>query len=203
MRTIQFTSVCILLFSCYIIAGIKDTTKKTFNSFTLALALPLSNTEAETIPLSNVKKLKPGWEAEWAFFGKPFTEKDNLISGLAFGGKISYSSWRRDSTLTPITFLGVQGITRFFTPPIIKPLDIFAQVGAGWFLGEYSFTDADTVDWSKPDFIPVVRNGQNCIGFHFGAGVDIDVVEILPLVTVVMTKKETCIWFTLNLGMTF
>jgi hypothetical protein len=203
MRTLQFTGVCILMLSFYSFAGIKDTTKNTYNSFTFGPALPLSNTAAMTIPKTNMKNLKPGWEAGWTFFGKPLHEMENALSGIALGGKVSYSSWRRDSTYTPVTFLGVEGLLRYYTPPIIRPFDVFAQVGAGWYIGEYSFTEADTVDWGKPKDIPVVRDGQNCLGFDFGAGVDIDIVEILPLVRVVMTKKELCIWFSLNLGMTF
>jgi len=206
MRALKFAAVCILLLSFYSFARAKDETKTTFNSFKLGPALPLGNSSAITSSDSldpNMKKLKPGWEASWTFFGKPFLKNENVLSGLAFGGKISYSSWRRDSTLTPVTFLGVQGIARYYIPPIVRPLDIFAEVGAGWFLGEYGFSDADSVDWNMPDYDPVIKRGQNCLGINFGAGADIDVVEILPLVTVVATKKDLSIWFSLNLGMTF
>lgn len=208
MRALNVTGVFVVLLSFYSFAGVKEGTKTTFNSFTLGPAVPVSNTEAMTNPTEvspepNLKKLKPGWEAGWTFFGKPFLELENALSGLAIGGKISYSSWRRDSTYTPVSFLGVQGIARYYIPTVIKPLDIFAQAGAGWFTGEYSFTDADTVDWGKPPTNPIVRNAQHCVGFNVGAGVDIDVVEILPLVMIVKTEKELCIWFSCNLGMTF
>ena len=203
MKTLRFTGVCFLLLSFYSFVGVKDTAKSTYNSFTLGPALPLSDNAAPTIPATNIKELLPGWEAGWTFFGKPFHKKENALSGMAFGGKISYSSWRRDSTYTPVSFLGVQGIMRYYTPTLIKPLAVFAQAGAGWFTGEYSFTDPDTVDWGRPSDTPVVRDGQHCIGVHAGVGVDIDVVEILPLVMVLKTKRELCIWLSLNLGMTF
>lgn len=202
MRALKMTT-CILLLSLFSHAGLRDNTKSTFNSFTIGPAFPLNNTSAPTIPATNMKELKTGWEAGWTFFGKPFLKKKSALSDFSFGGKASYSSWRRDSTLTSVTFLGVQGIVRYYMPPIIKPLDIFAQTGGGWFLGEYGFSDADTVDWTLPDFDPVVTKGQNCAGFHIGAGVNIDVVEILPAVTIVATKNDLSIWFALNLGMIF
>ncbi len=203
MKALWITGLSILVLFLYSSAGVMDDTKKTFNSFTGGLALPISKTSAITIPLTNIRKLQPGWEVGWTFFGKPFTELENGWSGLAFGGKVSYSRWKRDSTLTPITFLGTQGIVRYYLPLSSKPLEIFTQIGGGWFIGEHGFTDPDTVDWSEAKNDPVVVTSQNCFGFDIGVGVNIDVVEILPVVTFVATKNDLSIWLALNLGMTF
>ena len=203
MRALKFTGVSILLLSFYTFAGLKDTTKSTFHSFTGGLALPLSNTSVPTISATNYKKLKPGWEFGWTFFGKPFKKFDNALSGLSFGGKVGYSRWKRDSTWTQVTFLGVRGIVRYYLPRSLKPLGVFAQAGGGWFTGEYGFSDPDTVDWSDPDFDPVVTRGQNCFGFDLGVGVDVDIFEILPIITFVKTENDLSIWLSLNLGMTF
>jgi hypothetical protein len=203
MKALKITGLSVVLLFFYSFAGLKDTTKATYNSFSVGPAYPIGNTAAPTIPVTNLKKLHNGWDATWTFFGKPFLENYNVLSGVAFGGKVSYSRWERDSTFTPVTFLSVQGIVRYYTPRFIGPLDFFGQVGGGWFLGEYGFTDPDTVDWNHPDFEPIVHKGQNCLGVHFGVGVNADVVEVMPVLTIVATKRKLSTWLSLNVGMTF
>jgi len=205
MRALTTSGICVMVWCFFSFAGLKDTAKTTLNSFTVGPAYPIGNTEAPTIPVTNLKRLHNGWDAGWTFFGKPFLEYENGLSGLAFGGKASYSRWERDSTLTPVTFLGVQGIVRYYTPRFIKPIDFYGQVGGGWFLGEYGFTDPDTVDWAHPDptFKVVVHEGRNSFGIHFGIGVNADIVEVMPVVTVVATKRKLSTWLSLNVGLTF
>jgi hypothetical protein len=200
MKALKIAGLSVLLLSFYSFAGLKEETKTTYHIFSVGPAYPIGNTEAPTIPVTNLKKLHNGWDADWTFFGKPFLGTG--LSGLAFGGKISYSRWVRDSTFTPVTFLGVHGIARYYMPSYIKPLNFFGQIGGGWFIGEYAFTDPDTVDWNHPQFDPVVKKSQNSFGMHFGIGVNADVVEIMPVVTIVATKKPS-IWWSLNVGMTF
>ncbi len=208
MKVLKLSSLCVLLLCFFADA------KNTFHSFYLGPAFPLSNTSAftdeafseeiqEIVP--NYKELKTGWDAGWTFFGKPLTKFDNALSGLGFGGKISYSRWVRDSTLTPITFLGVQGILRYYTPPFIKPFNLFAQAGAGMFIGEYGFSDPDTLDLN---YIPakaemIVVEGKKNLGMHFGIGIGWDVIEIFPVVTMVFTKPETSVWLSINAAVTF
>jgi hypothetical protein len=200
MKTLKITGLFALSLFFYSFAGLKDETKTTYHSFSIGPAYTIGNTEAPTIPVTNLKKLHNGWDADWTFFGKPFLGTG--LSGLAFGGKISYSRWVRDSTFTPVTFLGVQGILRYYMPRFINPLNFFGQVGGGWFTGEYGFTDPDTVVWDPTDFQPRVKKGQNCFGVHFGVGVNADVVEIMPVFTIVATQKLSA-WLSLNVGMTF
>jgi hypothetical protein len=47
-----------------------------------------------------------------------------------------------------------------------------------------------------------VKKGRNCFGVHFGVGVNADVVEIMPVITIVVTRKLSA-WLSLNAGMTF
>lgn len=112
MKVLKLSSLCVLLLCFFADA------KNTFHSFYLGPAFPLSNTSAftdeafseeiqEIVP--NYKELKTGWDAGWTFFGKPLTKFDNALSGLGFGGKISYSRWVRDSTLTPNYFFRSPG----------------------------------------------------------------------------------------------
>jgi len=217
MRTLKCTGAVVLLLSISSFAGLSgksgNDSKATFNSFTVGPALPIGGTAVmtrpETDPPANpptdplMRSLKSGWEAGWTFFGKPFLSSDNALSGLAFGGKVSYSRWNRDSTWTPVTILGVQGIVRYYIPPVIKQVDLFGQAGAGWFIGEYGFFDPDTLDRSSATQERIVTKGQNWLGVHFGVGMNADVVEVLPVITVVATKSKLSTWLSLNLGMTF
>jgi hypothetical protein len=200
MKALKIAGLSIVLLSLCSFAGPTNESKTTFHSFFVGPANPLGNTEAPTIPVTNLKKLHNGWDAGWTFFGKPFLGTG--LSGLALGGKISYSRWLRDSTFTPVTFLGVQGIARYYMPRFINPLKLFGQVGGGWFVGEYAFADPDTIDWNHPQFNPVVIKSQNCFGMHFGIGIDADVVEIMPVITIVATRKLST-WLSLNVGMIF
>jgi hypothetical protein len=175
--------------------------KNTFSSFTLAPAYPVSSRNAETP--TGPKALANGWEAGWTFFGKPFAAFKNGISPLAFGGKISYSRWLRDSTATPVTFLGTEVITRYYLPRFIKPVETFLEGGAGMFIGEYAFTSVDTMAWSPQPVESVVFEGKKNFGFHIGIGLDWDVVEVLPVLTFVNSKDGMSIWLAINAGMTF
>lgn len=209
MRALQFTGAVILLLSFFTFAQSDENVKSVYHSFTVGPALPLTNTSVMTNPDTTpgadpmMRELKSGWNVAWTFFKKPFTAFDNALSGLAFGGKISYSRWERDSTYTPVTFLGVEGITRFYIPKIVEPVDFFAQAGAGWFLGEYGFSDPDTVDWDIWTSTPILQEGLSSFGVHFGVGVNADVVEVMPVVTVVATRRSLSAWVALNLGMVF
>jgi hypothetical protein len=202
MRALTNTGICVFLLSFCAFAGMKES-KKNRHSFTVGPALPISDNSAKTIPDSNYKNLKLGWDGSWTFTGKPFDSFDNVISGIGLGGKVSYSRWERDSTLTPVAFLGIQGIVRYSLPLKVEFLDIFAQAGGGLFMGEYGFTDPDTVDWTKPDFAPKVKTTQYCPGFNLGAGIDFFIVELMPLITMVFTKNDVSTWLSLNLGITF
>jgi hypothetical protein len=183
----------------------KEGTKKTRHSFAIGPAIPLSNNSVSTVPSTNYKELKIGWDGSWTFVGDPFYKFENALSGLGFGGKVSYSMWERDSTLHPVTFLGVQGILRYYLPLPTKNLNVFAQVGGGMFVGECGFSDPDTVDWKEASssFSPVIKSTQYCPGFNFGAGIDLFVVELMPNITMVFTKNDVSAWLSLNLGMTF
>jgi hypothetical protein len=203
MRALTNTGMCVILLSFCAFAGMKEGTKKTRHSFTVGPALPLTNTSVSTIPDSNYKELQLGWEGSWTFTANPFYKSENGLSGLGFGGKVSYSMWERDSTLHPVTFLGAQGIVRYYLPLPTQNLDVFAQVGGGMFVGECGFSDADTVDWKRSSFDPIIKTTQYCPGFNFGAGIDLFVVELMPVITMVFTKNDVSAWLSLNLGMTF
>ena len=200
MKTLLTTGVSILFLSCFSYA------KNTGHSFKLGVAVPLTNTSVMTIPDDanpNPKSLGPGWEFGWTFFGKPFHASGTALNGLAFGGTIRYSRWVRDSTYTPVTFLGVEALSRFYLP-IELPVQMFAQIGGGMFIGEYAFSDPDTIDGTFPpgtDQIKVTE-GKKSPGMNFGVGFNWDVIEIVPLITVVFTDKPSA-WFSLNAGMVF
>ncbi|MBN1307151.1 MAG: hypothetical protein JXA18_04490 [Chitinispirillaceae bacterium] len=201
MRAFSGAAMCVVLLSCFSHA------KSTFSSFSWALALPVGNTSAMTLPYTNWKRLDVGWDAGMTFFGKPFLKLDNASSDLALGGKISYSRWKRDSTLTPVTFLGMQGILRYFIPsqylpPMIEPFDLFAQAGGGLFIGEYGFTSPDTTDWSQPPAEVKVTEGKKYFGMNVGVGINWNVIEIMPVVTMVFTNKPS-MWLSISAGMTF
>lgn len=195
MRALKFVMVSVLLVSVFADA------KNAFSSFSVGPALPVSNSSAPTTPLTNFKKLGTGWDAGMTLFGNPLTD-DATLSGALIGGKISYSRWLRDSTLTPVTFLGVQGVVRYYTPPVISPFNLFAQTGAGLFIGEYGFADPDTIDGSQPENEIKVTPGKKSLGGHIGFGINWDVVEILPVLTLVFTNKLSA-WLSINAAVTF
>jgi hypothetical protein len=171
--------------------------KNTYSVFSIGRALPTSS--AATTPTGD-KKLDKGWEGGWTFFGLPFA-KSSALSGLAFGGKISYDSWKRDSTMSALNFLGTQGIMRFFIP--IKPLDLFVQAGAGMFIGEHGFTDPDTLKGFPPPTERIVTKGNKYTGISLNIGIDWDIIEVTPGWTMVFTKGNPSAWFSLNAAMKF
>ncbi len=193
MRALKIASLCCVVLCCSANAG------NTYSSFSVGLAIPATSTSALT--KTGEKSTGSGWDGSWTFFGKPFPNADNLLSGLVFGGKISYSRWVRDSTYTPITFLGTQGIARLYSPPIIRPFDLFCQVGGGMFIGEYGFSDHDTLDSGQPT--DQIIQGKKNIGFHLGIGIDWDVIEFLPIFTMILTKDRASAWLSFNAGMKF
>ena len=200
MRTLITAGLFVVVLSCFSYA------KNTFHSFTLGAAVPLSSTSAMTIPDaadSNPKSLGSGWEFGWTFFGKPFQEKEGILSGLAFGGKVSYSRWVRDSTYTPVTFLGIQALSRYYLS-LDLPFNLFAQAGGGLFIGEYAFSDPDTIDGTLPPGTDQIKitEGKKSFGMNAGFGFNWDVIEIVPLVTIVFTDKLSA-WFSINAGMVF
>lgn len=213
MRILKCTGAILLLVVVSSFAGIfgrsGDDAKSTYTSFTVAPAFPLGSgqvvTNPDPSPTANpmLRGLHNGWEAAWTFFGKPFLGFDNALSGAAFGGKVSYCRWNRDSTWTPVTILGVQGIARYYLPPLVKPVDFFTQAGGGWFIGEYGFFDQDTIDWGNATRDRVVKLGQNWLGVHLGVGMNADVVEVMPVITIVATRSKLSTWLSLNIGMTF
>ena len=203
MKAFTNTGMCVVLLSFCIFAGMDGGTKKIRHSFTVGPARPLSNTSVSTIPDTNYKELKLGWDGSWTFIGNPFYKADNALSGLGFGGKVSYSMWERDSTLHPVTFLGLQGIARYYLPFNIRHLDIFGQVGGGLFFGESGFSDPDTLDWNESSFTPVIKTTQYWTGINFGVGIDLFVVELMPIMNMVFTKNDVSVWLSLNFGMTF
>ena len=182
--------------------------KNTYSAFSLGLAMPASPSGAQTSTdpaMPNEKKLGNGWDAGWTFFGLPFSESGPALSGLAFGGKISYSRWVRDSTRKELTFLGTQGIVRYYTPLNIKPFDLFVQAGCGMFIGEHGFTDPDTIP-PVPAPSPVdriVTEGIKNMGVSFNIGLDWDIMEITPGLTMVLTKGKTSAWLSISLAAKF
>ncbi len=193
MTKLKIAGICGLVFYCCTWAG------NTYSSFSVGLALPVTSTSVKTG--TTEKKAGPGWDGAWTFFGKPFANSESIWSGLAFGGKISYSRWVRDSTYTVLSFVGAQGLARFYAPPVIKPFDLFGQVGGGLFVGEYGFGDDDTLVLKHPTDQTV--QGKKNIGIHFGIGIDWDVIEFMPMITMVLTKDRASAWLSVNAGMKF
>ncbi len=174
--------------------------KNTYSAFSAGLAMPTSS--AAQTPTGE-KELKPGWEAGWTFFGLPLKESWNALSGLAFGGKISFNRWVRDSTWKDLYFLGTQGIVRYYLPLNLNKLGIFGQTGVGMFIGEHGFSDADTLDRNQFPTPPIVFKGIKNIGFSFNVGINYDVLEFTPGITMVFTKEKTSTWFSLNAAAKF
>jgi len=174
----------------------------TYSAYSLGFAPPLSPA-AKTLGAD--KKLGMGWDAGWTFFGLPFSKSGPVLSGLAFGGKINYSRWVRDSTRKETTFLGTQGIVRYYTPFNVKPFDLFLQAGGGMFIGEHGFTDPDTIP-PVPAPSPVERivtKGIKSLGVSFNIGLDWDVLECTPGLTMVFTKGKPSTWLSINAAAKF
>jgi hypothetical protein len=174
--------------------------ENTYSVFSFGAALPLSS--AASTP-SGDKKLGLGWDAGWTFFGLPFTNSGSLLSGLSFGGQISYSRWVRDSTLSETTFLGTQGIVRYYVPPFIKPFDLFVQAGCGMFIGERGFAGPDTLNHASAPTDVVVTEGKINTGVSLNIGIDWDVIEFIPGMTIVYTKGKSSVWYSFDAAMKF
>jgi hypothetical protein len=201
MRSFKLACICLVavLFTVH--------AKNTYSVFSLGLAVPTSS----AAPMYDLdynyvgdKNLKPGWEGGLTFFGLPFTKLENALSGLALGGKINFCRWERDSTLKELTFLGTQGIVRYYLPLLkIKPFDLFAQIGCGMFIGEHGFADHDSIPASpKPNDLKVTE-GQKDLGVSFNIGIDWDVIEFTPGMTMVLTSDKPSMWFSLNAAAKF
>lgn len=198
MKTLTTSCILVLFLICL------SDAKETFHSFSIGLASPInSSAPTSTNPdTPNEKTLKLGWDAGWTFFGKPFLKYDNAIAGLSFGGKISFSRWVRDSTLTGINFLGTQLISRYYLPMPNKQIGIFVQGGAGFFIGEHGFKDPDTLNVGLPPSVVQVTKGKWYGGYSLAAGFNWDIFEIVPSITIVGTKI-TSSWFAINAAVTF
>jgi len=198
------TKVCFFVLALLFAAHAKNT----YSVFSLGAALPVSPSAAQTSTdpaLPSEKKLGKGWDAGWTFFGFPFSGSGRALSGLALGGKINYCRWTRDSTRKELYFLGTQGIVRYFAPLNIKPFDLFIQTGCGMFIGEHGFADPDTIP-PVPAPSPVnliVTEGIKNLGISFSLGLDWDIIEFMPGVTVVYTKSKPSAWLSINAAAKF
>ncbi|MGA2507634.1 MAG: hypothetical protein ABSF80_09180 [Chitinispirillaceae bacterium] len=177
--------------------------KNTYTVFSLGPAWPVSGSAAPVDTMGDTKKLGPGWNGSWTFFGLPFSKSGTALSGLGFGGKISYGRWERDSTFTEINFLGTQAIVRYYVPLTIKPFDLFVQAGGGMFIGYHGFTDPDTLNLQYPPTTIQVTKGIKNTGVSFNIGMDWDVIELSPGMTMVFTKRKTSAWFEIDAAMKF
>jgi hypothetical protein len=199
-----FTRVCFLVMALQLVVHAKNT----YSAFSLGCAIPASPTGAQTSTdpaLPDEKKLGMGWDAGWTFFGFPFSESGPALSGLALGGKINYNRWVRDSTRKELTFLGTQGIVRYNMPFDIKPFDLFVQAGCGMFIGEHGFADPDTIP-PVPAPSPVERvvsEGIKNLGVSFNIGIDWDVLEFTPGLTMVFTKGKPSTWLSISAAAKF
>jgi hypothetical protein len=194
MRAFMMVCFCVAVVACVAQA------KNTYSAFSLGSALPMSS--SAPTPTGD-KMLGAGWEAGWTFFGLPFAQSESALSGLAFGGKISYDRWLRDSTMKELTILGTQVIVRYYAPLKIKPFDLFVQGGLGMFIGEHGFADPDTVKGWPPPFNLIVTEGKKNTGLSFNVGMDWDVLEISPGLTIVFTKEKSSAWLSINAAMKF
>jgi hypothetical protein len=194
-----FKMVCIGVAAITFVAHAKNT----YSVFSLGPALPISGSAAKVDTMGGAKELGTGWNGAWTFFGLPFSKSGTALSGLAFGGKISYSRWVRDSTLTQVFFLGTQGIVRYYVPPVINPFDLFVQAGWGMLIGPRSFTDPDTLDYNfQPNPFLLIEGIKKCAA-SFNIGIDWDVIEVSPGITVVFTSSKPSVWFSIDGGMKF
>ena len=206
MRAFKLICICIAVLSSVVQA------KNTYSVLSLGLAVPMSSA-AQIWGVDDTggqvyfgdRTLKPGWEGAMTFFGLPFTKSESALSGLAFGGKISYNRWTRDSTMQECTFLGTQGIVRYYLPVKINRFEFFGQVGGGMFIGENGFNDLDSVPAAPPPSgnNKIITEGQKNFGASFNIGIDWDVIEFSPGVTVVFTRGKPSMWFSLNAAAKF
>jgi len=176
--------------------------KNTYSVFSVGLALPMSSS-AMTDTLGGTKNLKNGWDGGWTFFGLPFTKSGGALSGLAFGGKISYSRWMRDSTWKELTFLGTQGIVRYYLPLNLNRFSFFGQAGIGMFIGEHGFNDPDTLNRAQFPTPALIIEGEKNTGLTINLGMDWDVMEVTPCMTIVLTKGKPSAWFSLSAAAKF
>ena len=194
-----FRMICFCAAALTFVAHAKDA----YSVFSIGPAWPLSGSAAKVDTMGNTKALGTGWNGAWTFFGYPFTKSETALSALAFGGKISYGRWARDSTYSEINFLGTQIIARYTVPPMIKPFDLFIQAGFGMFIGYHGFSDPDTLNTSSNPPNILVTKGQTTTGVSFNIGIDWDVIEISPGITVVLTKDNSSAWFEIDAAMKF
>jgi|WetSurMetagenome_2_1015567.scaffolds.fasta_scaffold174530_2 hypothetical protein len=195
-----FKAVCMCAAAITFVAHAE---KNTYSVISLGPALPISSSAARVNSSGETKKFGTGWGAGWTFLGFPFAKYESTLSGLAFGGKISYNRWVRDSTLTQVFFLGTQAIVRYNLPPMIKPFNLFVQAGWGMFIGPRSFTSADTLDYNFQPSPLVPIDGMKKCGASFIAGMDWDVFEIAPEIVMVFTRGKPSAWFSINAAMKF
>ena len=194
MRACKMVCLCVALLACGAHA------KNTYSAFSVGLALPMASS---ALTPTGGKHLDIGWDGAWTFFGLPFTRSENALSGIAFGGKINYSRWTRDSTLKELYMLGTQGIVRYYVPVKLKPFDLFAQLGGGMFIGEHGFTDPDTIPAGSPPPERLVTEGVKNFGVSFNIGADWDVIEVTPGITLVFTKGKPSAWLSISAAAKF
>jgi hypothetical protein len=191
-------SVCIFVAAITVLAQAGNTC----SVFSFGPAFPLE-ASAPVDTLGATKKLAAGWNGAWTFFGFPFTKAEYPLSGIAFGGKISYGRWERDSTYQEINFLGTQAIVRYYVPPVVKPFNLFIQAGGGMFIGYHGFADPDTLNPGKPPSTILVTKGIKNTGVSINIGIDWDVIEISPGLTMVFTKGKSSAWYEIDAAMKF
>jgi hypothetical protein len=173
--------------------------QNSWSVFSAGPALPLGSTSAPTLGAG--KELGTGWNGAWTFFGLPFSKSGDALSGLGFGGSLSYNRWVRDSTLSETVFMGTQAIVRYYIPPLIKPFDLFVQAGGGMLIGDHNFTNPDTLSLNSQPTSVFVTKGVINPGASFNIGIDWDVLEITPAVTAAFTKGKTSAWFSIDAAM--
>jgi hypothetical protein len=205
MRAVKLVCICVATLAFAVHA------KDTYSAFSLGFAGPMSSgavvsarpSESGTDTMFSEKTLAMGWELGWTFFKLPFAESGGPLSGLGFGGKISFCRWVRDSTLKELTILGTQAIVRYYTPFKIAGFDPFVQGGLGMFIGERGFQERDTVPGYPPPFDRIVTLGKKNIGISLNVGLDWDVIEVTPGLTLVLTSEKSSAWLSLSAAMKF
>jgi hypothetical protein len=196
---------------CIVVAACVGQAKNTYSAFSVGVALPMDASapvayehpqDGTPFPVG-YKNLKTGWDGAWTFFGLPFTKYENALSGLAFGGKINYSRWVRDSTWKELTFLGTQGIIRYYLPVKLNRFEFFGQVGGGMFIGEHGYSDPDTLARDQFPTPTLVFKGAKNLGVTLNLGLDWDIVEFTPGMTIVFTKGKPSAWLSISAAAKF
>jgi hypothetical protein len=195
-----FKTVCVCAAAMTFVAHAE---KNTYSVISLGPALPIASSAARVNLSGDTKKFGTGWGAGLTFLGFPFAKNESTLSDLAFGGKISYNRWVRDSTMTQVFFLGTQGIVRYDLPPVIKPFKLFVQAGWGVFIGPRSFTSADTLDYNAEPSPLIPIAGMKKCGASLAAGIDWDVFEFSPEITMVFTRGKPSTWLSINAAIKF